>query len=91
VLKGTIGQPDAGPGSLGMSGGTLTVYGGFWQAFEPPCIADFDGNGRLNVFDFLLFQTAFSNQDPQADLAPPFGVFNVFDFLAFQSAFGNGC
>jgi len=45
----------------------------------------------LNVFDFLAFQTLFSNQDPCADLAPPFGNWNVFDFLAFQTEFSNGC
>ena len=49
------------------------------------------GDGLLNVFDFLAFQTAFSEEDPAADLAAPFGVFNVFDFLAFQTAFGMGC
>jgi len=56
-----------------------------------PCVADMDGNGTLNVFDFLTFQTYFNNDDPRADLATPFGVFNVFDFLAFQTSFGNGC
>lgn len=47
--------------------------------------------GILNVFDFLGFQSAFSNTDPCSDLAAPFGVFNVFDFLSFQTAFGQGC
>jgi len=54
------------------------------------CAADFDGNGLLNIFDFLAFQTAFSNQDPAADFDDN-GLFNVFDFLAFQTAFGTGC
>jgi hypothetical protein len=47
--------------------------------------------GILNVFDFLGYQTMFSNLDPCADLAAPFGTWNVFDFLAYQTAFGNGC
>jgi len=55
------------------------------------CVADFNCDGRTNVFDFLDYQTAFSEADPRADVAPPFGVFNVFDFLAFQTAFSNGC
>lgn len=57
------------------------------------CAADLAApfGGVLNVFDFLAFQTAFSNGESCADLAAPFGVFNVFDFLAFQTSFGNGC
>jgi len=55
------------------------------------CLADLTGDGVLNVFDFLAFQTAFSDEHPRADMAPTYGVFNVFDFLAFQTAFGDGC
>jgi len=56
----------------------------------PECGADFNGDGLLNVFDFLAFQTAFSDGDGSADLDGN-GVLNIFDFLAFQTAFGNGC
>jgi len=45
----------------------------------------------LNIFDFLAFQTLYSDQDPCADVAAPIGVWNVFDFLAFQTSYGNGC
>jgi hypothetical protein len=57
---------------------------------EPECVADFDGNGVLNLFDFLSFQTAFGNGEDRADIDGN-GVLNLFDFLAFQTAFGNGC
>jgi len=57
----------------------------------PECKADVNGDGALNLFDFLAFQGAFGNEDPLADFAPPYGVLNIFDFLAFQTAFGNGC
>jgi len=57
----------------------------------PICAADMNGDGQLNLFDFLAFQSAFSNEDPAADLAEPFGTFNIFDFLAFQTAYGQGC
>lgn len=55
------------------------------------CPADTNRDGSLNVFDFLNYQTLFSNGDLRADFAAPFGVLNVFDFLGFQTAFGNGC
>jgi len=55
------------------------------------CPADLNGDGALNLFDFLTFQAAFGNEDPAADLAPPFGVFNLFDFLAYQTAYSQGC
>lgn len=54
------------------------------------CPADADGNGNLNLFDFLAFQTAFGNEDPCADMDGS-GTLNLFDFLAFQTAFGNEC
>lgn len=59
---------------------------------EVVCAADLaEPFGTLNVFDFLAFQSEFSEGGACADLALPVGVFNVFDFLAFQSSFGNGC
>ena len=79
------GTPDTGQGKAPI------VDRGAHELQAPPCLADFNGDGLLNVFDFLAFQTAFSEEDESADHAPPFGVFNVFDFLAFQTAFGNGC
>jgi len=54
------------------------------------CVADCDGSGTLNIFDFLCFQTAFGNGDPEADCDDN-GNLNIFDFLCFQTAFGNGC
>jgi hypothetical protein len=70
------------------------VLGGGSEAIAEPvggeCIADCDGNGTLNVFDFLCFQTAFGNGDMSADCDGN-GSLNVFDFLCFQTAFGNGC
>jgi hypothetical protein len=54
------------------------------------CIADFDGDGSLTVFDFLAFQSAFALGDLSADLDSD-GALTLFDFLAFQSAFSQGC
>ena len=56
------------------------------------CIADqAEPFGTLNIFDFLAFQTLFTNGDPVADIALPFGELNVLDFLEFHTAYGGGC
>lgn len=55
-----------------------------------PCRADINGDGTLDLFDFLDFQSAFSLGDPAADFDDD-GEFTIFDFLAFQSAFAIGC
>lgn len=54
------------------------------------CRADFDGNGRLDIFDFLAFQNAFASGDLAADFDGD-GALTLFDFLAFQNEFGAGC
>jgi hypothetical protein len=54
------------------------------------CYADCDGNGSLDVFDFLCFQDAFVGGDPYADCDGN-STFDVFDFLCFQDAFVVGC
>lgn len=57
---------------------------------DPPCPADFNGDGVLNVFDFLVFQNFYTDQRRKADLNAD-GVLNVFDFLLFQNLFTEGC
>lgn len=54
------------------------------------CPADFDGNGVLDLFDFLAFQNAFLALDPAADFNGD-GEWNLFDFLAYVNAFASGC
>lgn len=60
-------------------------------AFEcVSCAPDLDGDGDLDVFDFLEFQNLFANQDPIADWEQD-GDWDIFDFLAYQSAYAQGC
>jgi hypothetical protein len=54
------------------------------------CYPDFDGSCTLDIFDFLAFQDAFVNMDPEADCDQN-TMFDVFDFLCFQDAFVTGC
>lgn len=56
LLKGTIGQPDAGP----MSGGPFSLVGGFWAALPagPVCVGDITGDGKTCQADLgVLLQT----------------------------------
>jgi hypothetical protein len=54
------------------------------------CGADFNGDGNLNVLDFVAFQLAWVDQDPAADCDNS-GTFNVLDFVCFQQLFVAGC
>jgi len=56
----------------------------------PPCYADCDGNGQLNVLDFFCFHQAFLSGDPYADCDGN-GNINIFDFICFREAFFTGC
>ena len=54
------------------------------------CLADLDGSGELDVFDFIALQNFFADGSPVADLDAD-GVLTVFDFLVFLNAFDAGC
>jgi len=54
------------------------------------CSADLDGNGTLDLFDFLAFTNLFNAEDPGADWDTN-GVFDLFDFLGYVNAFNEGC
>jgi hypothetical protein len=54
------------------------------------CGADVNGDGELNVLDFVAFQLAWVAQDPSADCDAN-GVFDILDFACFQQEFAAGC
>lgn len=54
------------------------------------CKADLNGDGVLDLFDFLEFTNLFNAMDPRADFTGD-GVFDLFDFLAFVNEFNQGC
>jgi hypothetical protein len=54
------------------------------------CLPDLDGNGVLDLFDFLAFTNLFNAGDPGADLDDD-GFLDLFDFLAFNNMFNAGC
>ena len=46
--------------------------------------------GALNFFDISAFLSAFSDNDPSADITGD-GTFNFFDISAYLSVFSAGC
>jgi hypothetical protein len=54
------------------------------------CEADCDGNGVLNILDFVCFQRAWQNQTPIGDCDGN-GQYNILDFVCYQGAFVGGC
>ena len=57
---------------------------------EVGCAADFNGDGSLDVLDFVAFQRAWVAGDAAADCDGD-GAFGVLDFVCFQALFVGGC
>ncbi|MFG0314239.1 MAG: GC-type dockerin domain-anchored protein, partial [Phycisphaerales bacterium] len=57
---------------------------------DPPCVADCDKNGSLNILDFVCFQGLFSSGDMRANVNGDCQL-NILDFVAFQQFFVAGC
>lgn len=58
-----------------------------------PCEPDLNGDGTLDLFDFLAFVNLFNSKDPRADCTP-IGCepqLDLFDFLCFVNKFNAGC
>jgi hypothetical protein len=86
---------------LGVKGGLLTIAS---DAPDSPvvhvelkgevvgggCYADFNGDGTLDLFDYLSFVNAFNGGQERADCDGS-GAFDLFDFLCFVNLFNAGC
>jgi hypothetical protein len=87
-------------------GGAMVTTGGAidepWQSWEEQgydlafsayfrtCLADMNGDGVLNILDFVAFQGAFESGDMVADCNEDADL-NVIDFVCFQARFEQGC
>ncbi len=89
----------AGTGSFDLSFNGLQVDQDVLAAYStllykftigPECVADFNGDGRLDFFDYLDFVDAFSSALPAADFNGD-GIVDFFDYLDFVDAFSIGC
>lgn len=88
-LKGSIGQPDAGPL---MSGGNYTLVGGFRPAAYIPAIpipGDINGDRVVNIEDLaiLTVQWLTAGGSPSADLVHDH-IVNFFDFAVVAGNWG---
>jgi hypothetical protein len=54
------------------------------------CPADYNGDGMLNILDFVAYQQGWQQQDPEADCDDN-GLYNILDFVCFQQLFQAGC
>ncbi|MCA9277761.1 MAG: hypothetical protein H6815_03135 [Phycisphaeraceae bacterium] len=54
------------------------------------CYADCDGDGDLDIFDYICYGNAYAANDPYADCDGN-GVLNVFDYICFGNAYAAGC
>jgi len=54
------------------------------------CGGDFNGDGSLDILDFVAFQNAFTGGDESADCDGD-GALNILDFVCFQNLFQAGC
>jgi hypothetical protein len=59
-------------------------------AGAPPCSVDIDGDGVVNVGDYLAYLGLYSAADARADFTGD-GAVDVSDYLAFLAAFAAGC
>jgi hypothetical protein len=100
VLTGTVGQMDAAPPMVGVSGGgdNIAFSAGFWQGVAPftECPADVSplgGNGVVDIDDLLLVIAAWGTNNPQFDIVSPgvpgaTPVIDMDDLLAVIAAWG---
>jgi hypothetical protein len=58
--------------------------------YTPACVADTDGDGSVNINDFLTFLSRYAAGDPRADIDRS-GTITVQDFLAYLQHFAAGC
>ena len=54
------------------------------------CPADVNGDGNVNILDFVAFQGLWQQQAPAGDCDHN-GLYNILDFVCFQSLFTAGC
>lgn len=80
------GRPD----SCDIADGTSKDANGDGIPDECSCYANCDGQGGLDLFDFLCFQNGFVGGSPTADCDGSGGL-DLFDFLCFTNAFNAGC
>ena len=94
-LSATVGQPDATIQVMVGSGFELT--GGFWAISAGPGFGDCDGNGDIDIADFVLFADCIAGPENPTGLgctcldpdSANDGDCDLRDFAEFQRVFGG--
>jgi len=84
VLGGTA----AGPAGVR---GAVEIW---WNESRPDCVADFDGDGLTDGFDYDLFVACFEGEACVPGRSPDIsrdGFVDAFDYQAFVTLFEEGC
>jgi hypothetical protein len=74
----------------GVSPGAIFYDAATFERIEASCPADVNGDGMLNILDFVAFQELFVQSDPGADCDEN-GQWNILDFVCYQGLFQAGC
>lgn len=86
--RGSAGRGGALRREEGLQAGSAYVFD--TSGVVQPCRGDYNGDGVLNVNDFIAMQAAWRKRDARADFDRS-GAFTVNDFISFQGAFVRGC
>lgn len=98
------GESDDRAWSVAVGNGSVVAAGWAWStgaglgdihlfAMNDPalgCGGDFNGDGVLDILDFVAFQNAFTQGDLGADCNGD-GALNILDFVCYQALFQAGC
>jgi FG-GAP repeat len=85
-----FGATVSASGGSALVGQQSSAYAAYVFDLGCACPADVNGDGDLNVLDFVAFQLLWQAGDAGADCDAN-GAFNVLDFVCFQGLFGAGC
>jgi hypothetical protein len=90
------GNVQAVSGPIDMNGRGQIVFAGVLSngtvalMTVEPCLADFNNDGVVDLFDYLDFVQVFADNAPEADFNNDL-VIDLFDYLDYVQAFAEGC
>ncbi|MCA9277691.1 MAG: hypothetical protein H6815_02780 [Phycisphaeraceae bacterium] len=89
-MQWEIDDPGAVGGNAYSRIAEFTLFCGPAGCPEAPCFADCDGNGTLNIFDYICFGNAYASGLMWADCDGN-GALNIFDYICFGNEYAAGC
>ncbi len=91
VFNGAGGPELFAAGQFGALAGSVPAAGlARWAPCGVSCFADANGDGGLDIDDFVHFQTQYATGNPGSDCTQE-GELTIDDFLCFQTVFAVGC